>query len=214
MGNSVHNWASQKRSSFSLNFAKARKHPCVTRIPLGHTVTVSTKQHRAFTYSTAGTQVNWNQETIHFISAILQVWHCYQCPRSQNTLVQCWQQSRITSMWAWALTGLQEPPKWWERHLPWIPLNLLRSPKFLPRCPSALNPRAGDMETTLQEPPWPNKSSRACLPSSSPAGTHSSESPSRSMLATYAGSLWCVTVCSTSSSSFFMREDSACRANS
>lgn len=48
----------------------------------------------------------------------------------------------------------------------------------------------------------------------SPAGTHSSESPSRSMLATYAGNLWCTTTCSTSSSSFFMREDSACKANS
>lgn len=61
--------------------------------------------------------------------------------------------------------------------------------------------------------PDPTKAAEP-VPSSSPAGTHSSESPSRSMLATYAGNLWCITVCSTSSSSFFMREDSACRANS
>jgi len=80
MGNCVHNCASHKRNSFFLDFAKARKHLCVTMTPLGHTVTVSTKQHRA------RQALKWNlltkgvkRQSTSF-EQYFRVLHCYQSP--------------------------------------------------------------------------------------------------------------------------------------
>lgn len=149
MGKSVHNWALQKRNSFSPDFANARKDLCITMIPLGHTLIVSKKHHRALSYCTTDTKENRSQDTIHFICA----GYCTATSTlaAQHTLVQCWEQSRITSMCAWALTDWKNlSPKWQERCLSWIPLlNLLRSPEFLPGYLSALIPWAANKEMIL-----------------------------------------------------------------
>lgn len=157
--------ALQKRNSFSLDFAKSGKHLCVTMTHLGHTVTVSTKQHRAVTYCSTGTKEHRSQETIHFIWEILQGIALLPVSWLPGT-PWCNAESRAESLpcvLGFSQIGKNLPPKWPERCPSRIPsLNPLKSPEFLPGCLSALIPRARNKEMTLQEPLCPNKSSRAC----------------------------------------------------
>lgn len=73
-------------------------------------------------------QVNWNQEPIHFTWAILQVLHCCQCPRCPehlSAMLTAEQNHFHVCLDSHCFTRTSQ--KRWERHLTWIPLNLLKS---------------------------------------------------------------------------------------